>query len=117
MHGLRSRFDDGDPLVVATMGEIASLAAAGRKAIAAGDRAELGRLMRANVEARARLLPLDPRHLRMVELADSLGAPANYTGSGGAIVGLVPEAGMDRIREALSAEGCRVIVPTVSALP
>ena len=110
---LRSRFDDGDPVVGQKMREIAGLAGAGREAIAAGDRAELGRLMRANVTARARLLPLDPRHLRMVELAASLGAPANYTGSGGAIVGLVPEAGIEPVRAAFAAEGCGVIAPAI----
>jgi glucuronokinase len=110
---LRSRFDRGDPVVVGTMRHLARLAQSGRDAVAAGDRSELGRLMRANVEARARILPLDPRHLRMVELSDSLGAPANYTGSGGAIVGLVPEAGIGPVREALAAEGCGVVYPAI----
>jgi glucuronokinase len=110
---LRARFNGGDPVVVETMREIARLADAGRGAIVAGDRAELGRLMRANVEARARLLPLDPRHLRMVDLADTVGAPANYTGSGGSIVGLVPEAGIEPVRAAFAAEGCGVISPTI----
>jgi glucuronokinase len=110
---LRSRFDSGDAVVVETMREIAELASAGREAIAAGDRVELGRLMRANVEARARLLPLDPRHLRMVDLADSLGAPANYTGSGGSIVGLVPEGGIEPVRAAFAAEGCGLIAPAI----
>lgn len=110
---LRSRFDAGDPVVVETMREIAGLARGGRDAIAAGDRAELGRLMRSNVEARARLLPLDPRHLRMVELADSLGAPANYTGSGGAIVGLAPESGIEAVRARFAAEGCGVVAPAI----
>jgi glucuronokinase len=112
---LRSRFNDGDPVVVDTMREIAGLAEAGREAIAVGDHVELGRLMRANVEARARLLPLDPRHLLMVEVAESLGAPANYTGSGGAIVGLVPESGIDSVHEAFAAAGCGVIAPTIVA--
>lgn len=110
---LRSRFDAGNRIVVETMHEIARMAYAGRQAIAAGNRAELGRLMRSNVDARARLVPLDPRHLRMVELADSLGAPANYTGSGGAIVGLVPEAGLEAVREMFSAEGCGVVAPAI----
>ena len=37
--------------------------------------------MSENVAVRARLVELDPRDLRMVELARSLGAPANYAGS------------------------------------
>ena len=112
---LRSRFDDGDPVVVEGMREIARLAQAGREALIAGDRAELGRLMSANVEARARLVPLDPRHLRMVELAASLGAPANYTGSGGAIVALMQDGDADRIRDAFAAERCGVVFPGLLA--
>jgi hypothetical protein len=61
---------------------IAALAERGREAILAGDRAALGELMSANVELRSRIMSLDPRHLRMVELARSLGCHANYAGSG-----------------------------------
>jgi glucuronokinase len=68
-------------------------------------------LMTANVRARARMVELDPRHVRMIELAESLGAPANYAGSGGAIVGLTPPEGPDALQAAFSEEGCEVIEP------
>ena len=108
---LRRRADARQPLVIDTMREIAALAVRGREALLAGDRDELGRLMHANVELRGRVVELDPRHLRMVELAESLGAPANYAGSGGAIVGLAPAGGIDPLRAAFATEACHVIEP------
>jgi glucuronokinase len=91
---------------------IAALAEAGRGCLLARDRETLGRLMRENVTARARLIALDPRHLRLVELADSLGAPANYAGSGGAIIGLLPDdLEPGTLTAAFAAERCRVLAP------
>ena len=112
--GLRRRFERGDPEVSAGMREIAALAERGRAALLAGDHAELGRMMEANVEDRARMVALDPRHARMIESARSLGCPANYAGSGGAIVGLLTGSmAVEDLRPAFAAEGCEVIVPTV----
>ena len=53
---------------------IAELAERGRAALLAGRGAELGELMARNFELRAELLDLEPRHLRMIELARELGA-------------------------------------------
>jgi glucuronokinase len=111
---LRDRARAGERLLAETMAEIAALAERGRAALLAGDRDELGSLMLDNVERRARIVDLDPRHLRMVELAASLGAPSNYAGSGGAIVGLAPPDGLRRLRAAFAAEGCEVIEPRLS---
>jgi glucuronokinase len=109
--GLRRRFERGDPDVVEAMAEIAALAEAGRRHLLEGDRERVGALMSANVAARARMLRLDPRHLRLIEIARSLGAPANYAGSGGAIVGLVPDgASIEGLRRAFAAEGCGLVV-------
>ena len=64
--------------------------------------------MAENVAARARLVELDPRHLRMVELARELGAAANYAGSGGAIVGVVPAGTpIDELRDSIRRRGLR----------
>ena len=110
---VRRRFAAGEPEVVAVMTEIAALAERGRAALAAGDREELGCLLTRNFELRRSLFELDPRHVRLVELARELGAPANYAGSGGAIVGLVPkEVDRGHLEEAFWAEGCSAIEPT-----
>jgi glucuronokinase len=104
---LRARYDRGEPELVAAMSEAAALAERGRECLLAGRARELGELMSANVAARARMVGLDPRHERMVEIAAAHGAPANYAGSGGAVVGLTPGDG-ERLREAFAAEGCEL---------
>ena len=109
---LRRRHARGDEGVVEALDRIAKLAESGRRCVLDGDRDGLGRLMLANVAARSALMELDPRHLRMVEIARSLEAPANYAGSGGAIVGLAPPPERrNELREAFAAEGCKLLFP------
>jgi glucuronokinase len=105
---LRARYDRGEPELVAAMSEAAALADRGRDCLLAGRSRELGELMSANVAARARMVELDPRHARMVEIAAAHGAPANYAGSGGAVVGIMP-GDHERLREAFAAEGCDLV--------
>lgn len=115
-HGeLRRRFREGDRQVVAALRELADLALMARDAIHAADRPGLSDAIDANFDLRRRLGPLDPMHVRMVDVARTAGASANYTGSGGAITGLVD--GSDRFAElkcALAALGCTVIRPSVA---
>ena len=108
VHGaLRERYEAGDRATLATLALIAALAERGRSCLVGGEPAKLGALMAENVAARARLVELDPRHLRMVELARELGAAANYAGSGGAIVGVVPAGTpIGELRDRFAAEGC-----------
>jgi glucuronokinase len=111
---VRARHRRGDPEVADTMRSIADLAERGREAIVSRDHAALGELMSANVEFRARIMTLDPRHLRMVERARSLDCPANYAGSGGAIVGIVaPGVTLEELRRAFATEGCELIAPRI----
>jgi glucuronokinase len=110
---LRRRYRQGDRATESTLDEIAALAERGRRCLAAGDAVALGALMEENVAARGRLVDLDPRHLRLVELASALGAPANYAGSGGAIVGLIPaQIAIEDLRGAFAAEGCELCPAT-----
>jgi hypothetical protein len=51
----------------------------------------------------------------MVEAARGAGASANYAGSGGAIVGVLPAAGAAPLSAALRALGCDVIAPIAFA--
>lgn len=114
-HGdLRARYERGDAAVVRTMDEIAALARSGRDCLVAEDDDGLRRALDRNFEARRRLYPLNPRHVRLIELARSFGASANYAGSGGAVVA-VPAEGTDaqelvrRFEEA----GCCALIPAV----
>jgi glucuronokinase len=74
--------------------------------------------MDASFDVRRSIAALDPRHVRMVELARSLGAAANYAGSGGAIVGLLGDAAdLDRLAPAFQAEECAIAVCRPAARP
>jgi glucuronokinase len=108
---LRRRFDAGEPEIVGAMSRLAELADAARGALLDGDAEALGRAMDASFDVRRSIAALDARHVRMVELARSLGAPANYAGSGGAIVGLLRDgAELERLAPAFRAEGCGIDV-------
>jgi glucuronokinase len=90
------------------MRELARLAQDAAAALRAGDVAALGACMDGSFDARRRIMDLDPRHERMIEVARSHGAAANYAGSGGAIVGIRPK-DWDALRSALEADGCAVL--------
>jgi glucuronokinase len=88
IHGdLRERFDSGDPEIRGAMSELAGHARGARDALLAGDRERFDACVDASFDVRRRIVELDTRHLELVELARALGASANYTGSGGAVVG------------------------------
>ena len=114
-HGdLRARFERGEPSVVAAMSELGDVARAGVAALRAGDRTQLHRLVNRTFDLRASIADLDARHVRMVELARAAGASANYAGSGGSIAGTLPSAAaFESLRDALVAEGCSAIRPSV----
>jgi glucuronokinase len=116
-HGeLRRRFRSGDATTVAALAEAAELAKQGRVALEGGDLAGLNRIVDANFDLRRSLGPLEPQHVRMIEVARAAGASANYAGSGGAITGFVAgEKAFAELTCALAAFGCTVIRPTLAA--
>jgi len=104
---LRRRHADGDPAVHGCMKRLAQLASDARDALVAGDHAAFARCLDGSFDERAAMGPLVPEHVAMVELARSLGASANYAGSGGAIVGTAPG---DELRAGLERAGCTLLV-------
>ena len=86
--GLRRRFEGGEREVVRAMVELAAQAARAREAVLGGNVGALGEAMDASFEIRRSILELDPRHVRLIELARAHGCAANYAGSGGAIAAL-----------------------------
>jgi glucuronokinase len=107
---VRERFERGDREVIDAMEEIAWLARAAREALENDDQAALGGLMVRNLAIRKQIYTLDPRHEELVETAAGLGLPANYTGSGGAIVALRRDVAEDDLRDAFAALGAEVLV-------
>jgi glucuronokinase len=103
-----------EPAVRATMARLAGHARAARDALVAGDAAAFAAALDASFDERRALIELDARHVAMVRAARAAGASANYAGSGGAIVGTLPAAGLEPVAAALRAKGCEVITPSVA---
>jgi len=88
---VRYRFDKGEKEVVDGMRYLAELTDAFRQALEDGDVQTLGDLMNLNFDIRRRMYGdecLGRTNLQMIELARSLGLPAKFPGSGGAIIGI-----------------------------
>jgi glucuronokinase len=84
---VKARFEEGDPLVVDTLAEIAQVAADGRKAILEGDQQLLAELINKNFDLRTKIFNVSDSNLELVNAARKCGASAKFTGSGGSIIG------------------------------
>ena len=112
VHGpLAERFRSGDMEVIAAMAELAEYARTARDALTRDDHDAFASCVDASFDVRERLVELDPRHVAMVRRARELGASANYTGSGGAIVGSCrDEDHLEEVVAGLRGDGCSAIV-------
>jgi hypothetical protein len=72
------------------MARLAGHARAARDALAAGDHGAFAAAVDASFDARAALVDHAPAHLAMIAAVRDGGGAANSTGSGGAVVGVVP---------------------------
>lgn len=109
---LRRRHAERDPSVREGIERLGALARDARDALVEGDEERFAACLDGSFDVRAEIAPLEPAHVGMVEIARSLGAAANFAGSGGAVVGTLPP-GVDpaRLAEAYAAEGCDVHAP------
>lgn len=113
---LRERYDRGDKDVLDAMAQCAELAAQMKALLEArrGNEAEVAMLLNRNFDLRRGILKISKGNLRMVEAARNAGASANFTGSGGAIIGTYTDDTMYACLEtALSAIGSKVIKPGI----
>jgi glucuronokinase len=111
---LRSRYETGDPLVIATLRRIAEIAAEGRTALLEGDRPALSRLVNENFDQRAKIMPISDSNMEMIRTARLCGASASFTGSGGSIIGTVEnDAVLDRLVRELRKCNAKVIRPVI----
>jgi len=114
-NNVRERWRNKDPEIVDAMKTWASYAERGRQALIDGDRQRLHELIDANFDLRARIYRLDQGNLDMIQRARSVGASANFAGSGGAIVGLFEgEEMFERLKSALAPAGIAVIKPRIT---
>jgi glucuronokinase len=111
---IRGRFDRGDPKVVDAMRVFARLAAQARTALLERNVARLGALMNENFDLRRTIYDLPAWQVQMVETARACGVSAKFAGSGGAIIGIVPDdATYETLRARLGEIGSRVVRPRV----
>ncbi len=112
---LRSRYNRGEPEVLAAIKQWAELAQQVRDMLLTGRGGNIGPLMDANFELRARLIHISPGNRMLVETGRKLGAAVNFAGSGGAVVGCYdgdPQR-LARLSEAYGAIGAALIVPQI----
>jgi len=83
---LKGRYERNEPGVREAMTQLGDLARSARNGLLGGSVTEFRTAVDASFDIRAQLIELDPRHVAMIEAARSVGAAANYTGSGGAVV-------------------------------
>jgi glucuronokinase len=111
---VRERWMRGEPEVVEAMRTWAGYAERGREALLARDPATLHCLVNSNFDLRARLYRISAGNLEMVQAARKAGASSNFAGSGGAIVGLYPDAAAyERLVEEMRPLGIAVIKPKI----
>jgi glucuronokinase len=112
---IRKRYDNGERLVIDAITLIADLAGQARECLLNRDYDELARLMNLNFDTRRTIYSLNPKHIRMVELAREIGASAKFAGSGGSIIGTYKDEAMfARLKKAFEAERCAVIKPIIN---
>ena len=94
------------------MQRFAQITVAARTAIAEGDAGGFGLLVDENFDLRRSICNVASGQERMVRVAREAGATAKFAGSGGAIIGTLPDEGaFDRLTEKLGQLDCRVIRP------
>jgi glucuronokinase len=115
-NNVRDRWRRSDPVVVNAMQTWASYAEQGKQALLSRDYSTLNRLVDANFDLRAQLYKISEGNMEMIRAARSVGASANFAGSGGAIVGLYEDESMFRsLQQGMHPASVAVIKPTVTA--
>ena len=115
-HGvLRSRYEEGHVEVRRGLQRLAAIVLDGRAALRWGDLDRFGVLMAENMAVRRTLAPVAAAQLAPIDRLLAAGIPATFTGSGGAVVGVMPDAGPDVVRDAV--EGLDVEIRAIDAAP
>jgi len=114
-NNLRERFRQGETAVLEAMRRLAELPDAARQALERRDYLRLGELIDENFEIRRSICRLPEAQVGMVRRARRAGATAKFAGSGGAIIGTLPEEDVwPRLEHQMAEIGCRVIRPRLA---
>jgi glucuronokinase len=91
---VKARIETGDTLVLREMQNLADYAYQASESLAKGDWGRVGELMALNAEGRLRIYgaeSLGPVNIELMEACQRASCPANFTGSGGAMIALLPD--------------------------
>jgi len=107
---VRLRFLRGDADVRHAIASLPTLADEGLRCLEAGDVAGLMRLVDRNFEVRASVFPLAPVDGELVRLARAAGCAAKLCGSGGAVLGVMPESSLwPRVEASYASAGFGIV--------
>ena len=96
----------------------ASYAEQGRASLLAHDHAKLNHLINEAFDLRAKLYRIGEGNLEMIGLARSVGASANFAGSGGAITGAYEDEAMfQKLVDVMAPKQIAVIKPQILPKP
>jgi glucuronokinase len=113
---IRSRYNRGEPKVVAAMKRWAKIAEEGRTALLAGDQRRVNDLVNENYDLRSRIYRISEGNQEMIRTARKLGASAKFAGSGGAIVGTYRGARQfQRLEREFEKIGVAIVRPRINA--
>ena len=106
---VKTRIEERDAQVLADMKELAGYANEASEALQNGDWHRLGELMNLNAQGRLRIYgaeALGPVNTELMSACEKAFCPANFTGSGGAMIALLPEGkdSLGRLRRELGHE-------------
>ena len=110
---LPGRWAEQEPVMVRVINELAWCAHRGKEALVAGDMSALATEINRNFDLRTELFGEDAlgENLTMVRLARELGSCAKQPGSGGAIIGIVPDDEfMERAAPAFAEHGWKLVL-------
>ncbi|KAK3234438.1 hypothetical protein CYMTET_55309 [Cymbomonas tetramitiformis] len=116
---VKQRWLAGDPVVRQGMEDVAALAVKGRKALEACDMGAFATCLDNNFALRRKMYgdeALGALNIRMVTIAQDVGAAAKFTGSGGAsVVFLREQTQLQPLQEACDKEGFTLLPVTIHA--
>ncbi len=118
MHNpVKFRFNQGDREIIDAMAKFADYALEARQALEEKDHRRFGMLMNANFDLRRKVYgdsAIGKKNLQMIDIAHSLGAPAKFPGSGGAVVGIYSDAEQySKLKQAYLSQGYRFTKVTI----
>ena len=110
---LRSRYEQGQHDVVEAMSQFSSYTDKFREALSSEDKQLMDHLINANFDLRQSIMTLSKKQIDMIHAAREVGASAKFTGSGGAIIGLIDEGSYDRLESKMHDLGAKVFIPNI----